>query len=213
MFSRDAGYCGNNGNPGTAGTAGAPGAAGTVGTAGTIGTPGTAGTAGVCPACAPGTPGTAGTMGSPGGLLGAAEYVRTDNVNDSVEAGTPFFIDTLVYNSVPANIVAGPGVPTGTAFTLSTGTYIVDYEMSLAPAMSVAIYRGPTAGSLAADTNTIAGSSTATTWIHGRAIIQVITATEVIAISPFVTSPAAAVVTAGNAAGYYMIRLTILQIA
>ena len=83
--------------------------------------------------------------------------------------------------------------------------------MSLGAAGSVGIYTGPTAGSLALDTNTVAGSSTATTWIHGRAFVVVTAVPEVIAISSVVGT--AAVVTAGTDAGSFMIRLTILKIS
>jgi hypothetical protein len=47
--------------------------------------------------------------------------------------------------------------------------------MSLASAGSVAIYTGANSASLSIDTNTISGSTTATTWIHGRAIENVLT--------------------------------------
>jgi hypothetical protein len=81
--------------------------------------------------------------------------------------------------------------------------------MSLASAGSVAIYSGPNASSLAIDTNTVSGSTTATTWIHGRSIITVLTSL-VIAISSVVGT--AAVTTTGNDTSY-MIRLTILKLA
>jgi cytochrome c oxidase assembly factor CtaG len=80
--------------------------------------------------------------------------------------------------------------------------------MSLASAGSVAIYTGPTAASLSIDTNTISGSTTATTWIHGRAIEYVSTSL-VIAISSVVGT--ADVTTAGTASAY-MIRLSILKL-
>jgi hypothetical protein len=107
--------------------------------------------------------------------------------------------------------VASAGA-SGTVFTLTaTGIYVLDYEMSLEAAGSVAIYTGASAGSLAIDNNTIAGSSSGTTWIHGRAFVEVASTPVVAAISSVVGT--AAVVTAGTAAGYYMIRLTILKIS
>jgi hypothetical protein len=112
-----------------------------------------------------------------------------------------------VFNTVPAFIVAAAGAG-GTVFTLGAGAYVIDYEMSLASAGSVAIYSGPTAALLAIDTNTVSGSTTATTWIHGRAFQTVLTAL-VIAISPVVGT--ADVTTAGNDTSF-MIRLTILKI-
>jgi hypothetical protein len=94
-------------------------------------------------------------------------------------------------------------------FTLSEGVYVIDYETSLTSAGSIAIYSGPTIGTISIDTNTISGSTTATTWIHGRAIINVITPL-VFGISSVVG--AAAVTTAGTSS-LHMIRLTILKIA
>jgi hypothetical protein len=101
-------------------------------------------------------------------IIGYAEYIQTvQTPNDSIPPGTAFTLDAKVFNSIPLLIEAGSG---GTVFTLSNGTYVIDYETSLSSAGSLAIYSGPTSGALAIDTNTISGSSTATTWIHGRAI-------------------------------------------
>jgi hypothetical protein len=163
-----------------------------------------------------GITGPTGAMGSvgptgptgPTGSVGYAEYIRTiQTPNDSVPPGTAFTIDTEVFNSVPTFIVASAGAG-GTVFTLGTGVYVIDYEMSLASAGSVAIYSGPDAASLAIDTNTVSGSTTATTWIHGRAIESVLTSL-VIAISSVVGT--ADVTTAGNDTAF-MIRLTILKL-
>jgi hypothetical protein len=117
-------------------------------------------------------------------------------------------LDTEVYNSVPTLIVSNPGA-SGTVFTLSAGVYVIDYEMSLASAGSVAIYTGPNAAALSVDPTTISGSSTATTWIHGRAI-ETVSTTLVFVISSVVGT--ADVVPAGNSSSY-MIRLTVLKIA
>jgi hypothetical protein len=81
--------------------------------------------------------------------------------------------------------------------------------MSLASAGSVAIYSGTDATSLAIDTNTVSGSTTATTWIHGRSLELVLTQL-VIAISSVVGT--ADVTTAGNGTAY-MIRLTVLKLS
>jgi len=159
---------------------------------------------GACQAQGPG-----GGSGPAAPTLGAAEFTRSIQApNNSVPPGTAFTIDTQVFNNVPADVVPSAGAG-GTVFSLTAGTYLVDYEMSLVSAGSVAIYSGPTAGALSLDANTIAGSSTGTTWIHGRAI-QSVPTTSVIAISPVVGT--ADVGTAGSAAGFYMIRLTILKI-
>jgi hypothetical protein len=143
------------------------------------------------------------------GTIGYAEYIHTiQTPNDSIPPGTAFTIDTEVYNSVPLSIVASVGAG-GTVFTLTQGVYVIDYETSLLAASSIAIYTGPNSSSLSIDPNTVSGSTTATTWIHGRAIESVSTSL-VIAISSVVGT--AAVTTAGTETSY-MIRLTILKIA
>lgn len=215
----DTGSTGDTGATGPAGDTGATGPQGNTGLTGANGDTGATGVAG-----ATGSTGAAGANGATGvtgasGLLGAAEFIQTiQSPNNSVPpytlvAPTAFSFDTQVFNSIPADVVAstiaGPGQ--GTAFTLSAGTYVFDYEMSLGAAGSVGIYTGATATTLALDTNTIAGSSTATTWIHGRAFVNVST-TLVAAISS--VTGTAAVVDAGNASpNSFMIRLTILKIA
>jgi hypothetical protein len=142
-------------------------------------------------------------------VIGYAEYIHTtQSPNDSVPPGTAFTIDTQVYNSIPALIVATPGSG-GTVFILSPGVYVLDYETSLTAAGSLAIYSGPAANALTIDTYTISGSTTGTTWIHGRAVEEVL-ATQFFAVSSVVGS--ANVTTAGTATPY-MIRLTILKIA
>lgn len=154
--------------------------------------------------------GTTQTTAATGTGTGAAQFVRSIQApNNSVPPGTAFTIDTQVINSVPAAIVASAGSG-GTVYTLSTGVYVLDYEMSLGSAGSVGLYTGPTAGTLALDTNTIAGSSTATTWIHGRAMVVVGGSPVVVAVSSVVGT--ASVVTAGTAAGSFLIRLTVLKI-
>jgi hypothetical protein len=142
------------------------------------------------------------------GVVGYAEYIRIiQTPNNSIPPGTAFTIDTEVYNSIPSSIVASPGAG-GTVFTLSNGTYVIDYETSLASAGSLAIYTGPNSGSLSIDPNTISGSTTATTWLHGRAI-EFVSTSLVIAISPVVGT--ADVTTTGTSTPF-MIRLTILKI-
>jgi len=157
-----------------------------------------------------GPTGTTGPIGPTGtsGFIGYAEYIRTvQTPNNSIPPGTAFTIDTEVFNTVPAFIVASPGAG-GTVFTLSQGAYIIDCEMSLEAAGSIAIYTGPNAASLTIDTNTVSGSTTATTWIHGRAI-EFVSTTLVIAISSVIG--VAAVTTAGTDSSF-MIRLTILKV-
>jgi hypothetical protein len=104
--------------------------------------------------------------------------------------------------------MAGSGAG-GTAFTLGAGVYVIDYETSLEASGSIALYTGPNSGALAIDVDTIAGSSTGTTWIHGRTI-EVVSTSLVIAVSSVVGT--AAVSTAGSSSSF-MIRITFLKIA
>jgi len=128
-----------------------------------------------------------------------------------VPPGTAFTIDTQVLNSAGSNITATAGNG-GTVFALTnTGTYALDYEMSLGSAGAVALYTGLVSGGLggmAIDNNTTTGSSTATSWIHGRAFITITQPTYIEVSSAIGT---AVVVTAGNSTEY-MIRLTIIQV-
>jgi len=150
--------------------------------------------------------------------VGAAEYVkRTQPPNNSRAPGVAFLVDTEVLNTVPSSIVASAGAG-GTAWTLSTGLYVMDYEMSLGDAASIVVMNAPNVGSLGVatfDTNTIAGSSTATTWIHGRAMINVASGSRVVAVTPHTGTQA--VVAAGTATDgtgvYYTIRVTFLKLA
>ena len=203
---------GPTGTQGTQGPTGPTGLLGPQGPTGLLGPTGPTGTQGLQgPTGIQGATGLFGPTGptGPQSIIGYAEYVRTiQSPNDSVPPGTAFTIDTEVYNSIPSVIVSSVGAG-GTVFTLAAGTYIIDYETSLTAAGSLAIYSGPTSGSLAIDSNTISGSTTGTTWIHGRAI-EVVNTLLVFAISSVVGT--AAVTTSGTASSF-MIRLTILKIA
>jgi hypothetical protein len=146
----------------------------------------------------------------PTSSFGVAEFIHTINSpNNSIPPGTMFTIDTQVINTVPADIIAAAGAG-GTVFTLSSGLYELNYEMSLGAAGSVAVYTGPTSGSMIIDPDSVAGSTTATTWIHGRHFVHVATSL-VVGISSVVGT--AAVVTAGSDASSYMIRLTMLKLS
>jgi len=159
---------------------------------------------------ATGLTGATGATGT-GAIAGYAEFTQLIQApNNSVPPGQAFSFDTQVYNSIPATIVASPGAG-GTVFTLGAGTYLLNYEMSLTSAGSIAVYTGATAGSLVIDNNTITGSATGTTWYNGRAIEVVPVGGLVVAISSVVGT--AAVTTAGTAAGDFVVRLTILKIA
>lgn len=179
----------------------APGPQGIPGPAGAQGIPGV-----------PGPVGPPGATGPAGGPLGSAEFVYTTQVpNNSVPPGTAFTVSTQVYNNSSGNIVASAGAG-GTVWSLnSVGIYAFDYETSLSAAGSIALYKGATAGTLVLDNQTIVGSTTATTWIHGRATVSVTAAPLVVAVSPVVGT--AAVATSGTAAGFYTVRVGIVQIA
>jgi hypothetical protein len=210
---------------GLQGDVGPTGAQGDIGLQGDVGPTGTQGDMGlqglqgdVGPTGAQGDIGLQGLQGDTGptgaqgpvATLGAAQFIHTiQEPNNSVPPGTAFTIDTQVFNNVPGDISPSAGAG-GTIFTLSTGIYVIDYEMSLESASSVAIYTGSTLETLVVDKTTISGSSTATSWIHGRSLLSIEIPT-IIAISPVVGT--AAVVTAGTAAGIFMIRLTILKIS
>jgi hypothetical protein len=142
-------------------------------------------------------------------VVGYAEFINTEQTpNNSVPPGTAFTIDTEVYNSIPSIIVAAVGAG-GTAFTLGEGVYVIDYETSLEASGSLAVYSGPNSAALSVDVETVSGSSTGTTWIHGRTI-KVVSTSLVVAVSSVVGT--AAVATAGTSSSY-MIRITFLKIA
>ncbi len=142
-------------------------------------------------------------------VTGSAEYIQENNVNGSVPPATAFIIDTLVLNTSGSGVTASAGNG-GSVFELVKGVYSIGYEMSLSSAGSVALYTGSSIASLIVDNNTITGSSTATTWIHGSSIENVTTTPFYFEVSSVVGT--ASVVTAGTAAGFYTIRLTINKI-
>lgn len=149
--------------------------------------------------------------------VGYAEYVQhTQGTNVSVAPGTAieYLTDNPlgVFNTLGITTGTGPGA-IGTAFLLPIGVYVVDYENSADAAWSLAIYKNTVAfaGPYAIDTNTISGASTATTWIHGRAIVDASLAPTYIIISPVTGTQA--IPTAGTAAGEFIARLTILKVA
>jgi len=209
------GPVGQVGNTGDIGPTGPVGNTGPVGSTGDIGNTGPLGITGVTgPVGQIGSTGPVGNTGSvgptgPTEIVGYAEYIHiTQTPNNSVPPGVAFTIDTEVFNSMPTQLVASAGAG-GTVFTLAPGIYVIDYETSLASAGSIGIYTGALPTSLSLDTSTVSGSSTATTWIHGRGIELVLTSL-VFAISPVVGT--ADVTTAGTDSSSYMIRITILKI-
>lgn len=172
---------------------------------------------GACPTiCPPGPQGPQGPAGPAGGGASlAAEFVQhTQAPNNSRAPGDAIMYETDnpggVYNTI--GITTTTRADGGTEFLLPVGTYIVDFENSADAAWSLAIYKSVVSPVVLGDidTNTIAGASTATTWIHGRAII--------VAAAPtfFIISPVTGtqgIPTAGTAAGEFIARLTVLKIA
>jgi hypothetical protein len=237
-FIGDTGATGEQGIPGTAtntgatGTAGPTGATGSPGTAtntGATGPPGTGptGPAGSAsntgatgptgPAGATGATGAAGAAAT-GATLGFAEYVQfTQSPNNSIApgAGVTYTVDhpAGVVDTIGIGLSVVPGGQ-GTAFLLPIGSYMLDFESSgtSGSGAAFAIYKAAAPGGLAAgiDNDTIAGSATSTTWIHGRAVVIAAVPTYVM-ISPVVAT--VAIPTAGPAAGFFEARLTVLKIA
>jgi hypothetical protein len=116
---------------------------------------------------------------------------------------------TGVFDTIGIGLTTGPGGQ-GTELLLPVGTYVIDFENSSAGVFSEAIYTSLSSNAEVLDPNTIAGSSTGTTWIHGRAIINAASPTYFI-VSPVVGT--LAIPTAGTAAGFFTARLTILKLA
>ena len=88
--------------------------------------------------------------------VGAAQFFESNQFpNISVPPGLTSTFGTQVINSIPGLVAsAGSG---GTVFTLSSaGTYVLDYEMSLNSAASIAVYKGSNAASLVIDSFYIA---------------------------------------------------------
>lgn len=206
------GYTGLSGSATATGATGPTGPTGYTGPSGAATATGATGPTGYTGPCCTGATGPTGFTGAAGATtVGAAEFIRTiQTPNNSIAPGTAFTIDTSVFNSGIVVAQVGNG---GTVFELTdAGTYVFDYEMSLEAAGSVDLWTGTVAGGfggMTVDLQTVAGSSTGTTWIHGRAFITVVVPTYVMVSSHTGT---ANVVPAGTAAGIFMIRLTILKV-
>jgi hypothetical protein len=199
---------------GPLGIIGAQGPTGATGAAGSsTGATGPIGATGAPSSCC------SGSTGGLAGVIGAAEYVQQiQGSNISVAHGNAvsFTVDLApVFNSIPASIVPS-FANNGTVFTLNTtGTYVLDYEMSLdTGGNALALWTGASSGSLTEDHHTVAGSTTGTVWIHGRAFVGVGSSPVVVMVSPVLgaPAPAPAVVTAGGAPNY-ITRMTILKIS
>ena len=224
------GITGSSGGPvGPTGPTGATGATGNTGATGPTGATGvgaTGPTGAIGPSGGPiGPTGPTGASGGPIGPTGptgtvgnlgqVAEYVQTtQSPNDSVAIGkaVSYLVDhpAGVINTIGITTNTGPAGQ-GTAFNLPIGTYLVDWENSNTAACSLAIYQGNSNTVLAAIPETIAGSSTATTWIHGSAYIASTGGNTWVMVSPVVTG--LAIPTAGTATGEYIARIRFLRLS
>jgi hypothetical protein len=151
----------------------------------------------------------------PANLGKVAEFVQTtqgSNVSIAPGAAVSYTLDTPagVVNTIGITTAAGPAGQ-GTSFHLPPGTYLVDWENSNDAAWSLAIYQGASATVLSPIDNTIAGASTATSWIHGRAYIVSTLADPWFMVSPITGTHA--IPTAGTAAGVFIARITFLQLS
>ena len=206
------GSTGSVGNTGAIGVTGATGNTGTDGATGSIGATGSAGNTG-----AVGSTGATGNTGSTGNTGASASTLFAEYVQKTAQAaiapGTAieYLTDNPagVFDTIGITTSTGPGA-VGTAFQLPVGFYMVDFENSADAGWSLAIYQGSSSTVLTVDNNTIVGASTATTWIHGRAIVNATLANPWIMISP--VSGTQSIPTAGTAAGEFIARLTILKI-
>lgn len=150
--------------------------------------------------------------------LGVAEFINTSGLqNLSVTFPNEFFtIDTTLVNTIfNLSAVTTTGVGTkGTRFTIgSPGTYVVDFGISLTSTTPIGIYTGVNPiGALTLNNNTVVGSATATTWIHGRSIIVVPT-TLTLAIGPAIAdAPGAAAISAAGTTGPLITHLSIVKV-
>ena len=156
-----------------------------------------------------GIQGPRGIQGPPGSLS-YAEYVQTViSTNGSVAPGalTAFnFGTTPVVDTIGLN-PGQTGLTQGNYFYLPAGVYMIDFEMSLTSSGSIGLYTGSSVANLTLDTKSVAGSTTGTTWIHGRHIITAVIPTYLTVSSVVGT---AAVTTAGSDEGNYITRITFL---
>lgn len=182
-------------------------------------------TAGACACVLSNETGATGPIGPTGptgaaGSDGVAAYAEFTNTttqtpNNSVAPttgsnGIGFSFPNAVFNN--AGIVQTANTQ-GQYFVLpAPGVYQVDYQMSLASAGSLALFvgPGPTSSGVAIDNNTVAGASTATTWIHGSGIVDASVSPVVVVGSVVGTANVPA---AGTAAGIYAAKVTFLALS
>lgn len=212
------GPAGPQGATGATGPAGAAGIQGLVGPAGPVGATGATGPAGA--EGATGATGPAGTPGVTGSLsLKYAEFVQnTQGTNNSVAPGKAFeFLTdnpTGIVNTIPVGFTATTA-PTsqGTVFILPIGVYMIDYETSMSSVGPIALASGPgTGGPFTAILTSKSGSTTATTWVHGRYIIDTSVDGQFIILTG-TDSVTAAVAPTPAGGSVFLVRITFLKLA
>jgi hypothetical protein len=149
----------------------------------------------------------------PLGALKYAEYVQltaSPGPNSSVAPGSAVSYNTQVVNTAGITVNSGPGGQ-GTEFVLPIGTYVIDFENSNDASWSMAIYKSLTTQTELIDNNTIVGSTTAGSWMHGRSVLVAAAPTFLI-ISPVVGTHSCGDPTTGSAP-QMVTRITFLKIA
>ncbi len=208
------GVTGTTGSTGSTGSTGASGA-GTTGSTGSTGSTGVTGSTGSTGASGVGATGATGASGAPSSNLGqVAQFVQTtQGSNNSIAPGSAvsYLVDHPLglVNTIGITTNTGPG-GTGTAFNLPIGTYLVDWENSNGSAWSLQLYQGASNTVLSPLTPTIAGASTATSWINGKAWISSTAGNTWVMVSP--NTGTAAIPAAGTAAGDFIARITFLRL-
>ena len=219
----DTGPTGVNGDTGLAGSPGDTGPIGPTGNTGLLGSTGNTGPTGPNGDIGlSGSTGDTGPTGSTGpqGVINFpnyAEYVQlTPGTNNSVAPGTAisYTVDHAlgVYNTIGIITFSGPG-GIGTAFELPLGVYMINWENSNSASWSLAIYQASSVLALPAGINndTIAGATTAGSWIHGRGIIISSVGNQFIMISPVVGTASIGDPTTGSAP-QTIARISFLQL-
>jgi len=154
-----------------------------------------------------------------GNLGKVAEYVQTiQGTNGSVAPGSAVDYTTAgtvppIVNTIGITTAVGPG-GVGTAFHLPPGTYLVDWENSNGATWSLAVYQAATVAALPGGiiVNSVAGATTAGSWIHGRYYLVVTAANPWIMVSPVVGTQSVGDPTTGSSP-YYITRATFLQLS
>jgi len=148
-------------------------------------------------------------------ITGCAMYEDVLNGPNTAPPGDAFTASTPVVNQLTGYVTPFAELG-GTVWLVSTGTYIIGYECSLTNASSFALWKCPYTGPgniatdlthMAIDPHTIAGSTTATTWINGGTIEVVPTATSEYVMISAGGSGTPVVAPAGDSSSY-MFRVT-----